>query len=325
MKNDAELLPPPEASNSTASGVAPPVLTGGGPLLLGRPDLTGRKFSRWTVITRARSVKGRPRWNVRCACGSVRAIDESNLKSGRSRSCGCLQKERVFETHAHDLVGKTFGRLRVISAAGENKWHNQQWLCRCSCGKTKIIAATHLAGGKTTSCGCARLAAVRTRSPNLLGQTFGRLEVVEDLGFHGGRLWRCLCACGQSTVMLAQALRSGDTQSCGCAGRDATVGRCSNPELSSAARLRRRLFRKAGNSWLEVAARAKARDGYICIACGTRGGALATHHILSWRHNETDRFAMNNLVTMCRACHRQLHAIYGHDPDLDDLEEYLME
>jgi len=54
-------------------------------------------ISRWKVIgpTCVKSLSGRNRKFVRCRCqcGTVRYVQESSIKSNRSRSCGCLLKE----------------------------------------------------------------------------------------------------------------------------------------------------------------------------------------------------------------------------------------
>jgi len=54
------------------------------------------------------------------------------------------------------------------------------------------------------------------RTADVTGQTFGRLTAQEYLG---RSYWRCLCACGRSVRARLNNLRSGNTQSCGCAGR----------------------------------------------------------------------------------------------------------
>ena len=56
---------------------------------------------------------------------------------------------------AKDLLGQKFGRLTVIKEA-ENKGKHRMWICKCECGKEKIIYQTHITTGKTTSCGCFR-------------------------------------------------------------------------------------------------------------------------------------------------------------------------
>ena len=36
-----------------------------------------------------------------------------------------------------DIVGKKFGRLKVISLDHYNKFKNPYWLCECECGKSE--------------------------------------------------------------------------------------------------------------------------------------------------------------------------------------------
>lgn len=58
---------------------------------------------------------------------------------------------------------------------------------------------------------------------NLMGQTFGRLTVLNETAFrtNGGHiLWECLCECGTRTRVVGSNLVSGNTQSCGCFHRE---------------------------------------------------------------------------------------------------------
>lgn len=50
------------------------------------------------------------------------------------------------------------------------------------------------------------------------GQKYEKLQAVQFVGFdkHGRKRWECLCECGRTTVVLATALRSSRTKSCGC-------------------------------------------------------------------------------------------------------------
>jgi hypothetical protein len=59
------------------------------------------------------------------------------------------------------LVGQTFGRLKVLSKKDSNNG-DMTWLCKCSCGKNKIIRGMSLKDGSTRSCGCLRLETLRT-------------------------------------------------------------------------------------------------------------------------------------------------------------------
>ena len=53
---------------------------------------------------------------------------------------------------------------------------------------------------------------------DLSGHRFGRLLVLyrDENGKCGKVRWRCLCDCGQETVVFARGLTSGNTTSCGC-------------------------------------------------------------------------------------------------------------
>jgi lambda repressor-like predicted transcriptional regulator len=52
-----------------------------------RIDITGQVFSKLTVIRRAG-----PEWLCECACGTTCTVRASNLRSGKKKSCGCLNR-----------------------------------------------------------------------------------------------------------------------------------------------------------------------------------------------------------------------------------------
>jgi hypothetical protein len=51
------------------------------------------------------------------------------------------------------LVGKSFGRLTVLSLNGSRN-HTRYWLCSCVCGKQISVITASLHNGNTKSCGC---------------------------------------------------------------------------------------------------------------------------------------------------------------------------
>jgi hypothetical protein len=53
-----------------------------------------------------------------------------------------------------DLTGKRFGWLLVIKEIGRNKSEKILWLCKCRCGKEKVIDGGSLRNGDTVSCSC---------------------------------------------------------------------------------------------------------------------------------------------------------------------------
>lgn len=49
----------------------------------------------------------------------------------------------------HNIIGKTFNRLTVLSYEGKSKYK-----CRCECGNECVINGQHIRRGHTKSCGC---------------------------------------------------------------------------------------------------------------------------------------------------------------------------
>ena len=57
-------------------------------------DLTGKKFGRLTTIKRVGSYPNRSAmWLCECECGTEKIINGYHLRSGHTKSCGCLSKE----------------------------------------------------------------------------------------------------------------------------------------------------------------------------------------------------------------------------------------
>ena len=61
-------------------------------------DLTNKRFGRFTVISRAGSDKwNNSFWLCRCDCGTEKKVTAGNLKSGNTKSCGCLCNESRYK------------------------------------------------------------------------------------------------------------------------------------------------------------------------------------------------------------------------------------
>lgn len=52
-------------------------------------DLTGQRFGRLTVLSRAENVGKQTAWLCRCDCGNEKIVLSCNLKTGNTLSCGC--------------------------------------------------------------------------------------------------------------------------------------------------------------------------------------------------------------------------------------------
>lgn len=77
-------------------------------------DLTGRKFTNLTAISRIGNYK---RWLCKCDCGNNVIALERNLLKGRQKSCGCLDGNLDRTTH-----GLSYTRLHKI-------WDGMKYRC----------------------------------------------------------------------------------------------------------------------------------------------------------------------------------------------------
>lgn len=67
---------------------------------LSRPelvDLTGQRFGKLVVTGYAGKWSGMHRWNCQCDCGKDTVVGQTLLRSGKTKSCGCLKSTAVVE------------------------------------------------------------------------------------------------------------------------------------------------------------------------------------------------------------------------------------
>ena len=217
-------------------------------------DLVGEKYGLLTVLEEA-PRKGQARvWRCLCDCGNVVDVRQSDLRSGKTLSCGCLGKQKraegkriAIEQHGwepkprEDLTGKVFGRLTVLKFDKEytlkrNEPGKLYWKCLCECGNTVYVKTANLKFGTTKSCGCLQKdsastcmknyvqpISVQKNTSNLTGAVFGKLTVLgldtKRSGKGQGSFWLCRCECGTEKSIAYYSLVSGATRSCGCLGK----------------------------------------------------------------------------------------------------------
>ena len=199
-----------------------------------RKDLTGKKYGKLLVLSRGPNAEDKrktTRWWCICDCNLDKKILVRNEKLKRDNpSCGC--------TRINDLTNKRFGKLFVIERAENNKEGSARWLCKCDCGKTKIITGKRLNAKKdpTRSCGC--LASER-RTEDFTNKIFGALTAKNFISGEGRRgsknerrgVWVCECICGKKVERKPQQLKEArDRLSCG-AFRCAADPQCIGPIL----------------------------------------------------------------------------------------------
>lgn len=74
-----------------------------------RLDLTGQKFGRLTVVSfRDQLGHGNFSWNCECSCGKwgVFPVQQNCLRSGQTKSCGCIRIEKAAENKRRHVANQ---------------------------------------------------------------------------------------------------------------------------------------------------------------------------------------------------------------------------
>ncbi len=123
-----------------------------------KESLVNQKFGRLTVLHRdfSRVDKNRGYWICQCDCGKIVSVRGSHLKDNSIKSCGCYLKDWLTETKTVSIIGNRYGKLTVIKPIKNIKIKTKLYLCKCDCGKSKVVRAGDLRSGYTKSCGCVR-------------------------------------------------------------------------------------------------------------------------------------------------------------------------
>lgn len=112
-------------------------------------DISDKTFGKLTAIKPAgKTSKGEVKWLCKCECGNYTISMGSKLRSGKTKSCGCMVPL------LHDITGKRFEHIEVLERLPSDKNNRALYKCKCDCGNIKIIRGNDLLSGRTTSCGC---------------------------------------------------------------------------------------------------------------------------------------------------------------------------
>lgn len=280
--------------------------------------LTGGTFGHLTVIRQSKTRLGKDKrvaWDCVCVCGNTTIVTTSELNGGGTKSCGC-RKSAI-------IAGNTYGQLTTIRPTDERKWGNVVWECECSCGKKHFADAGNLRRGNIKSCGCSV-----TDRANVRGKKFNRIVPIELVRRRGKEriYWKCLCECGNETIVQTSDIVSGRIKSCGCLQSELVTGpnsRFYNPGLTAEDRLINNRYVSSKENVSRWRKHVYEKDGYACQKCGVRGGELNAHHMDAWHWCKERRFDISNGVTLCVRCHKQFHYTYGNKNNSEEqFKEY---
>ncbi|MCI1859004.1 MAG: hypothetical protein LKI80_12700 [Sporolactobacillus sp.] len=121
-----------------------------------RIDITGQRFGRLVAIQEVPTTDHIRRYLCQCDCGRQKVVRMDLLRTGRTKSCGCLNREITSRRLTRNLTGQRFGRLTVLhrSAKHHPSQNDAVWTCRCDCGNRVDVLSRYLLNGETKSCGC---------------------------------------------------------------------------------------------------------------------------------------------------------------------------
>lgn len=181
------------------------------------------KFGKLTIIDVYRNEKGRIA-KCKCECGETKEIYFYNVINGKSKSCGCFEREsRYNRKHAKtSVIEQRFNRLVVLRDSGKRAPNGGvMWECKCDCGNITYVNSSNLKRGHTKSCGCAIDDYVDTLKIDIIGKKFNHLTVIKELdrSEYKRRTYLCKCDCGKEVAVSGDSLTGEHTMSCGCIRR----------------------------------------------------------------------------------------------------------
>lgn len=98
-----------------------------------RIDISGRRFGRLVTIKYLPDAGRRGGWLCKCDCGSTMTTEGDNLRSGRTKSCGCLMRE---------LTSKRATKHGMHKSSEYDCWN----AIRSRCNNPKNIGFAHYGG-----------------------------------------------------------------------------------------------------------------------------------------------------------------------------------
>lgn len=117
-------------------------------------QIAGHRYGLLRVLEPVgKNAKGLILWRCQCDCGQEVILPSGRLGPLGTKSCGCLRCRKRPLSRLHNLVGRRYGRLKVVSFERLNG-RKVFWRCTCDCGGTTVVAASSLQSGNTRSCGC---------------------------------------------------------------------------------------------------------------------------------------------------------------------------
>ncbi|MBF2551593.1 AP2 domain-containing protein [Listeria seeligeri] len=142
--------------------------------------MSAKKYNKLTIIkdTGKRTKSGNAIYECRCDCGNTCEITLAKLRSGHTKSCGCLIKDTANEKFKK-YEGIRKNRLTLIRDTGKRTNDGKRIvLCQCECGNTCEVVFAKFNNSSTKSCGC--LALEKKKEKHEKGRAEKAVKTLQD-------------------------------------------------------------------------------------------------------------------------------------------------
>ena len=183
-------------------------------------DLSKQIFGKLHPLYRTESPKRQNAtyWVCKCDCGNIRSYDAASLTTGRSKSCGCIQRIDIKSQTDKNIIGTIINNWKIIKRDPNNLNSNHvKWIVECTCEKhtQKSMRIDEI----KSSLGCPYCSTAQNKLIDLTNQKFGHWTVLSKGSIKGCHImWLCECDCENHTQREVDgyALKTGKSTSCGC-------------------------------------------------------------------------------------------------------------
>lgn len=235
-------------------------------------DYSGKQFGELYVLQKVEDSHP-PKYLCKCSCGREITVLQKELSSGKKTHCGCKTIKKKYipaKRLPRNYVGERIGALTILeeleSHITPNGSKQRIVKCQCDCGNVFTVRlSSALKNGKCREC------LDKERRADITGKRFGKLVVLsmadDYISPFGHRLSRCkcLCDCGNITIVNMSSLVTGSTQSCGCLQNTAGLLK-DNPDLVAKYDFEKNS--EIGIDFETITARTSEKVWWKCKECG---------------------------------------------------------
>lgn len=154
-------------------------------------------------------------WVCLCDCGSINIYDAGSLTAGRTKSCGCIQKQDILKQTEQKWIGQIINNWTILKKDPDKP---RNWICECNC-PAHTIKSMRIDTLKLSK-GCPSCSAAQNKLVDLTGKKFGHWTVLKrgEGPTEKHTYWLCECDCNAHTQKNIDAykLKNGISTSCGC-------------------------------------------------------------------------------------------------------------